>query len=603
MYGAGGDDDSEGLPGTYEIYKAEADALFKNGDYRKAIESYTTALTLRADDRISLVCRSKCHLMLGDTHKALQDAEASLAEDKNYHKGMFQKAEALYNQGDFEMALVFYHRGNRLRPELQDFRLGIQKAQEAIQNCVGTPDRVKLNTTGDLSFFKAQEEKKTRRKGAVPMQRPQTVPRRKRAAQRSAGNEKTIRQMLGELYGDRQYLEKLLRETDTNTATGKKINNLAEEGLFYLDTRTDFWQQVKPMYARKYEARLALNRGKAVKASPHEYIMNELEKIDNMITEQNYEAALKRSQRVMILLDGYTESQLANKMTFKANLHSIQGNAYLEMDDHENAAKQHLKDLCIGEEFEIDDAECRALDNLGRVYARSGSFQKAIDVWERKLPRSKTALESTWLCHELGRCYLELDQTQQAKDYGERSLAAAEEAGEDRWQLHALVLISQAEVKAGRFSSSLATFERAYELSTLLKDTEAQSAINRAIEDVNDKIVAREKEGGEEPEEGASTTRTSEQAGDDSQDLLTAPTTERTADQPSKGTLDDSQPEEEDAKQSEGNKTKTKETTPLTSPRYTEATSDEPAQVTTASDPAETTPRDTTDTEANYSNY
>ncbi|KAK3800715.1 hypothetical protein RRG08_003121 [Elysia crispata] len=602
MYGAGADDESEGLPGTYEIYKAEADALFKNGDYRKAIESYTTALTLRADDRISLVCRSKCYLMLGDTNKALQDAEASLAEDKNYHKGMFQKAEALYNQGDFEMALVFYHRGNRLRPELQDFRLGIQKAQEAIQNCVGTPDRVKLNTTGDLSFFKAQEEKKTRRKGAAPMQRPQTVPRRKRAAQRSAGNEKTIRQMLGELYGDRQYLEKLLRETDTNTATGRKINNLAEEGLFYLDTRTDFWQQVKPMYARKYEARLALNRGKAVKASPHEYIMNELEKIDHMITEQNYDAALKRSQRVMILLDGYTESQLANKMTFKANLHSIQGNAYLEMDDHENAAKQHLKDLCIGEEFEIDDAECRALDNLGRVYARSGSFQKAIDVWERKLPRSKTALESTWLCHELGRCYLELDQTQQAKDYGERSLAAAEEAGEDRWQLHALVLISQAEVKAGRLSSSLMTFERAYELSMLLKDAEAQAAINRAIDDVNEKIVMREREGGEDPEETQSTARTSEQAGDESQDLLTAPTTERASEQPNKARPSEIQPEEE-PKQTEGNTSKTKETTPLTSPRYTEATSDEPAQATTTTDPADTTPRETTDTEGNNSSY
>ena len=41
MYGAA-DDESDGLPGTYEIYKAEADALFKNGDYRKAIESYTT---------------------------------------------------------------------------------------------------------------------------------------------------------------------------------------------------------------------------------------------------------------------------------------------------------------------------------------------------------------------------------------------------------------------------------------------------------------------------------------------------------------------------------------------------------------------------------
>ena len=40
MYGDHNSEDS--LPGTYEIYKAEADALFKNGDYRKAIESYTT---------------------------------------------------------------------------------------------------------------------------------------------------------------------------------------------------------------------------------------------------------------------------------------------------------------------------------------------------------------------------------------------------------------------------------------------------------------------------------------------------------------------------------------------------------------------------------
>lgn len=52
-------------------------------------------------------------------------------------QGIFQKAQALYYQGDFEMSLVFYHRGHKLRPELQEFRLGIQKAQEAIDNSVG----------------------------------------------------------------------------------------------------------------------------------------------------------------------------------------------------------------------------------------------------------------------------------------------------------------------------------------------------------------------------------------------------------------------------------------------------------------------------------
>lgn len=53
-------------------------------------------------------------------------------------KGLYQKAEALYYMGEFEFALVFYHRGQKLRPQIQEFRLGIQKAQEAIENSVGS---------------------------------------------------------------------------------------------------------------------------------------------------------------------------------------------------------------------------------------------------------------------------------------------------------------------------------------------------------------------------------------------------------------------------------------------------------------------------------
>lgn len=55
-----------------------------------------------------------------------------------FFQGLYQKAEALYTMGDFEFALVFYHRGHKLRPELQEFRLGIQKAEEAINNSVGS---------------------------------------------------------------------------------------------------------------------------------------------------------------------------------------------------------------------------------------------------------------------------------------------------------------------------------------------------------------------------------------------------------------------------------------------------------------------------------
>ena len=35
------DNGSDGPKGTFEIYRAEADSLYKQGEYRKAIESYT----------------------------------------------------------------------------------------------------------------------------------------------------------------------------------------------------------------------------------------------------------------------------------------------------------------------------------------------------------------------------------------------------------------------------------------------------------------------------------------------------------------------------------------------------------------------------------
>jgi len=47
------------------------------------------------------------------------------------------KAEAYYHMMQFEYALMYYHRGNKIRPEVKEFRLGIQKSQEAIENSIG----------------------------------------------------------------------------------------------------------------------------------------------------------------------------------------------------------------------------------------------------------------------------------------------------------------------------------------------------------------------------------------------------------------------------------------------------------------------------------
>ena len=89
--------------------------------------------------------------------------------------------------------------------------------------------------------------------------------------------------------------------------------------------------------------------------------------------------------------------------------------------------------------------------------------------WERKLPMSKSPLESTWLYHEIGRCYLELNKFSEAKNYGEQSDTAALEAEDQMWQLQASVLIAQAEGRGLPFLSFVkVVYERCWCVINLL---------------------------------------------------------------------------------------------------------------------------------------
>lgn len=101
----------------------------------------------------------------------------------------------------------------------------------------------------------------------------------------------------------------------------------------------------------------------------------------------------------------------------------------------------------------------RAYENLGRVYARNGKFQEAINVWEQKLPLATNDIEKAWLFHEIGRCYLELGHNEKACDYGNKSLDAAKAINDEIWQLNAIVLIAQSEAKMGDIDNMISAIE------------------------------------------------------------------------------------------------------------------------------------------------
>ncbi|KAJ8364558.1 hypothetical protein SKAU_G00133890 [Synaphobranchus kaupii] len=482
------DEGDQAPKSSFSTYVAEGDQLYIKGEYVKAIESYTTALVLQPDDKNCLVARSKCYVKMGDSANALRDAEASLTEDKEFFKGLYQKAEALYTMGDFEFALVFFHRGHKLRPELQEFRLGIQKAQEAIENSVGSPSSVKLENKGDLSFFLKKNEGKTVKPKGLPRT---TKKEQNQHNKKSPKSEKTAKQLLGELYSDKEYLEKLLKDEDLikgEMRSGERVQDLILNCISYLDTRTEFWRQQKPVYARERDRKLMQQKWKksqqSLPSDPTAYVLKSLEEIDATMAAGSVMEGLKKARRVLKTVERCSEEAVPNKKEVLGNLHSCIGNALIDLEDMDGALDSHKRDLDLARQNKLTDAKSRALDNIGRVYARIGKYMQAIEAWEEKIPLVCSSLEKTWLFHEIGRCYLELERFEEALDYGSRSLEAANETSDEKWQLNASVLVAQSEVKLGNHNSGVEHFERALEWAKLLRDSPAKDAIQKALSEV-----------------------------------------------------------------------------------------------------------------------
>ncbi|XP_036985689.2 outer dynein arm-docking complex subunit 4 [Artibeus jamaicensis] len=489
------DPETNGLRSTFASYMAEGERLYLCGEFSKAARSFSNALYLQNGDKNCLVARSKCFLKMGELEKSLKDAEASLQGDPTFCKGILQKAETLYTMGDFEFALVFYHRGYKLWPD-REFKVGIQKAQEAINNSVGSPSSIKLENKGDLSFLSKQAE------SMKALQKPHLVrhllhpPTRESKRKGSLKSKKTVRQLLGELYVDKEYLEKLLLDEDLIKGTVKRgltVEDLIMTGINYLDSRSDFWRQQKPIYARERDRKLMQekwlgNRKRSPSQTAH-YILKSLEDIDMLLTSGSAEGSLQKAEKVLKKVLEWNKEEVPSKDELVGNLYSCIGNAQIELGHMAAALQSHRKDLEIAREYDLPDAKSRALDNIGRVFARVGKFQQAIDTWEEKIPLAKTTLEKTWLFHEIGRCYLELDQAWQAQNYGEKSQQCAEEEGDIEWQLNASVLVAQAQVKLRDFEAAVNNFEKALEKAKLLHNNEAQQAIISALDDANKGII------------------------------------------------------------------------------------------------------------------
>ncbi|XP_075166194.1 outer dynein arm-docking complex subunit 4 isoform X2 [Haematobia irritans] len=238
------EDTIEEIEQNIKLFCDQSKNHMKSREYEKALVGYNQALELNNTDINALVSRSKCYLLLGEASKALVDANLALTEDKNNIRAIYQKAESLYYLGQFEQSLMYFHRGARARPELNSFRLGVQKTQEAIENTIGAKN--KSGTTSASNKTKMKKSGDNTPKSQATSARPhRSKPTKAELERRNA------RKLLGELCVDKEYLENLLKHpdlirADTNT---ENISSYAKEAVEFLNKRQEFWRQQRPCNA------------------------------------------------------------------------------------------------------------------------------------------------------------------------------------------------------------------------------------------------------------------------------------------------------------------------------------------------------------------
>ncbi|KAJ3324995.1 Tetratricopeptide repeat protein 25 [Boothiomyces sp. JEL0866] len=519
------EEEVEEIISSFQSYAAEGDILAKQGNYQKSIEAYTK-------------------LQLGDTQKALQDADTSLTEEVDFFKGVFQKAEALYSQGDFELALVYYHRGNKYRPELDEFRLGIQKAREAIYNSIGNPTDYKFQPPPGarlvISVPTGQNGAPTTSKQPFlsgvwvsPKQPTQSGQNSTTTqAQKDPKIGKSTKQLLGELYADQEYLENFGKDKDLSSNPNNKVKSLVDDALKYLDTRTEFWRQQKPIYARKKETSKALskqinfrNRQSIIlKAEEHKkreavkkeelenpktaggykskkipenpikkqqikleeknfaknLIETSMKIINSYLSKGDFQTALRKTKTLL------TKIQAPEFQTVQATiieLNDIMANIYYKLGNVPDALTHYKKVVTLAKAEKLNEWCVRALAEIGKIHVYNRKYKKAIDALEAGTKSTPDgSIEKAWLLHDIGQCYLRLKEYEKAKTYGERSMAISDSLNNTRWGLSSRVLIGQAAMAVKNYDKAMQSYTTAFEFSKELEDKNAQELLGKELE-------------------------------------------------------------------------------------------------------------------------
>jgi hypothetical protein len=179
-------------------------------------------------------------------NKALQDAEAALVMSPLSLKALLCKADVLFQKGDFETAMVWYYRGLQKSGNSEEFQSGILRCQETIRHAIEELTTRELQSIKETRAKEREKEivKKSKLKEPIMMSKSTSLSKSKILTMSMVElNEKNL---LEELYPDREFLRQLMDDPIIMDAGNGEVGRLVQEGMDYFDQRLEFWRARNP---------------------------------------------------------------------------------------------------------------------------------------------------------------------------------------------------------------------------------------------------------------------------------------------------------------------------------------------------------------------
>lgn len=202
---------------------------------------------------------------------ALQDAMLAMKEIKfsdrptsMYPFALLARSEAYYTAGDFELALIDFHNGSKIRPDILQFESGVQRCEESIQLQLSVGNIASRARQQRRQKRLANEEKKRLKENYyrnITSESQEAIaedkmignaPRINKIGKKSFDPDKPL---LEELFADKLFLQEISADTAFTNSSNGDIGAMVTQGLEYLKTRSEFWRLRNPVESATRKSR------------------------------------------------------------------------------------------------------------------------------------------------------------------------------------------------------------------------------------------------------------------------------------------------------------------------------------------------------------